>query len=152
MQNENSCAEICQRSEVLHEGPRVASRLFIAVMEVDQGIPDEQRAMLAHEVSNYGAIRTRRWIANPSAPNLQTIRFRDAEIKQPLLGNAQGIFAIQIEHRALLHGVPCEPLTPGDSASNGVSHPSLASATFRGDEINAGERDDAVDQPFDGLL
>jgi hypothetical protein len=33
---------------------------------------------------------------------LQTIRFLDAEIKQPLLRYAQGIFAINVKHRALL--------------------------------------------------
>jgi hypothetical protein len=69
MQNENSRAEICQRPKVLHEGPRLTGGLFIAIMEVDQGIPDQERAVLLHVVSNDGAIWTRRGIANPSAPD-----------------------------------------------------------------------------------
>jgi hypothetical protein len=52
--------------------------------------------VLAGELSNDGAIWTRRGIANPSAPNLHTIRLRDAEIEQALLGDAQGIFAIEV--------------------------------------------------------
>jgi hypothetical protein len=41
MQNENRCAEICQRSKVLYEFSGFTGGLFIAVMDVDQGIPDE---------------------------------------------------------------------------------------------------------------
>lgn len=61
------CAVICKKPKVLHEGPCLTGGLLIAVVEVDWEIPDEQRAVPLHEVSNDGATRTKRWTADTPA-------------------------------------------------------------------------------------
>jgi hypothetical protein len=137
---------------MLHESPRFAGGLLIALVEVDQGIPDQERAVPLHEVSDDGAVRTRRWIANPSAPNLQPIRFLDAEIKQPLLRYAQRIFAINVKHRALLDFEISKRPPSRNRTSHGVGQPRFATTTFTGQERDAAKRNDAVDEPFDVLL